>query len=453
MHCNRVTDRHGLYTIDGEPLHTATIRAAHVGMEHDVDLVHLSVRDMVSNLCRIHIGKITREFDLDNGFWRTIHYDEAGRYADDIIKDWRIHGEDTFASIYDTTLCYIRVIQDAANSMPNRVLHDSDWEFTPEYGTAPKSIYPPSKPPDYKYGEGHTIIPDGTTHPLIAHLSSPEPCPLKDGNSIHMMGAIPHRLSGCDACVSFAPRKTVPSTYEFKNRRVSDIEKTNAILKMIYGIEPQVAFLCEVGARHSILVSDVNLDVSHVYQQVDELVMRFGTPIDCLVTDHQSLHDLLYADAYGNDAKRIIRQGKLLVGTVSEPLGKWIPPRPAAISRADMLHNMERHGFEMIVPRIRPHRSEMRVEYTITSAHFNMEPRWYITGFAVMLCKNTINWHLMLYLAKTYGYLGTLHGILEELVKNDQKFDESLSILRQCAYKPVPTESDTVQEALEIYVH
>lgn len=450
-HRNRVTDRRGLYTTDGRQLGAVTVLAAHAGVERDVDMVHLSVRDMVANLCHVHIGKITRELDLDNGFWRTVHYDEAGRYADDIISDWRRYGRATLGSLHDIVLGYIRTIRDTADRMPDRVLRSGDWKFTPEYGTAPRSIYPPSYPPEYTYGEGHRVVPDGITHPLIAHLASPEPCPLRGGGSACMEGATPHRLAGCGMRVPSAPHGAARSAYRPEGRGMADTKKTDAILEMVDEAEPRLAFLCRDGARHSLLVSGDNLDLPRVYRRADAIAERFGTPVDCLVTDSESLHELLYDDAAGNDAKRIIRCGRRLAGAARDIPGEWAPPRPAAMSRGDMLYNMDRHGFEMIVPRAYPHRSEARSEYTITGAHFSSEPRWYITGFAVMLCKGGINWHLLLYLARTYGYEGTLYGMLAELARNGRELGWPLSVLSRSGTKPVPTEPDTVREALAVY--
>ena len=220
---------------------------------------------------------------------------------------------------------------------------------------------------------------------------------------------------------------------------------------MVAELEPQVAFLCENGVRHSLLVSGDNLDIPRVYRNADSVAERFGTPLDCLATDSKSLDNLLYNDAAGNDAKRIIHCGRRLVGTVRPFSGEWAPPRPAAISHGDMLYNMERHGFDMIVNREYSCDCSIRAEYMINGAHFSFEPRWYISGFAVILCKSRINWHLMLYMARTYSYDGMLHGMLEELAQNGQEFGWPIQMLRQSGAEPAPTEPDTIREALAVY--
>ena len=245
---NRVTDRRGLYTPDGKLLHAGTVRAAYAGTEADMDMVHLSVRDMIFSMCHACMNRIVREFDLDNGFWRSSRYGEAGRYADDILADWFRHGEDTLESLYDVVLGYIRAIRHTADHLPKRMLRDGDWMFTVRHGTAPKSIYPPADPPEYTRGEGHSIIPDGVTHPLIMHLSSSEPCPIKTGGRIE--GAVPHRLAGCKRHAPFAPHEGELPTYESKLHQ-TDVEKTDAIQEMVAELEPQVAFLCENSVRQS----------------------------------------------------------------------------------------------------------------------------------------------------------------------------------------------------------
>lgn len=444
---SRAAGRRGLYTMDGKPLRMSTIRAAYAGVESDIDMIHLSVRDMIFGICHADIDKITMESDLEYGFWSTEQYDEAGRYADDIISDWRAHGGDTIESLYDATRHYIRAIRHTADHIPDRMLRNDDWMFTIRHGTAPKSIYPPSDPPEYTLGEGHSVVPDGITHPLIAHLASSEPCTLKAGKHIH--GAMPHRLAGCRTQVRFASGGgELPAKPIIHNENA---EKVDAIEEMVGEIEPEVAFLCEDGIRHSLLVSGDGLDVPYVYGRADSVAGRFGTPLDCLVADAESLCGLLYGDAGGNDAKRIVRRGRRLAGAVQPFSGEWAPPRPAAITRGDMLYNMGRHGFDMIVHHKYPHHSDIRAEYVIAGTHFTMEPRWYMTGFAVMMCKSRIDWHLMLYLARTYGYEGTLYGMLEELIQNGLEFGWPVSVLRRSGAEPVPTEPDTVREALVVY--
>ena len=56
----------------------------------------------------------------------------------------------------------------------------------------------------------------------------------------------------------------------------------------------------------SLLVSGDGLDIQRVYRGADSVAERFGTPLDCLATNSKSLDNLLYGDAAGNDAKRII---------------------------------------------------------------------------------------------------------------------------------------------------
>lgn len=411
---SRIIGRNGFFDIDGDPFPESVIKSACTGSETDADLLHLSIRDMIFNTNGGSLDRVSLELDLENGYWLTEQYDEAGRYADDILDDWIKNKSMTAESLYDITNCYIRMLRLAADALPKRIIRMKDWKFTAEYGTSPASIYPPHEPPRYTYGEGHSVMPDYLTHPLIKHISE-EDCLLKQNGQIH--GAVPHNQVDC---VKFDRHVNTGRPLSIPARACADKKKRTAIQDALDGIQPEVSVVCEEGARHSMLVAG-DVDISVVYGMADSIQEQFGTPLDCLACDMSSLHQMLYHDLGGNDAKRIAKNVAVL-GSMDEFPGHVMPPRPATVTRADMLYNLDRHGFDMIVRRILPHSKDVRVEYAIAATHFSLEPRWYMTGTAVMLCKNMINWYLMLYLARKYRFVGTLYGVLLELEKKWQRF-------------------------------
>ena len=51
----------------------------------------------------------------------TEQYDEAGRYADDILNDWIKNENMTAESLRDITDYYIRILRFAADNLPKRM--------------------------------------------------------------------------------------------------------------------------------------------------------------------------------------------------------------------------------------------------------------------------------------------------------------------------------------------
>lgn len=193
----RVTERRGLHDTDGNVLPDDVVRAAWYGSAVDGDVCHLSARDMLSNMCTHSIVKMVREFDLERGVWSTNPYDECGRYADDILRDWRAHGIGAYESLHDTVSAYAMEINACAK--PERRFGGADFVYTQEHGTVPKAIPAPKRPAPYRLGEGHTAAPYGVGHPLMEHLARRTP-----------PGLLPRGASRCAPPLNILPRLFPP---------------------------------------------------------------------------------------------------------------------------------------------------------------------------------------------------------------------------------------------------
>lgn len=427
---DRTIDRRGLYDIDGNVLPDHVIGAVQYGSIVDRDVCHLSIRDMVQNLCHSNIMRMVREFDLENNIWFTDPYSECGRYADDILYDWEINGSPTYTSLYDVVSAYADMILSCGK--PHRVFdHNTEFIFTHKYGLIPKTLCDPLRPKPYQIGEGHGTIPDGVDHPLLKHMVNCVPPNLT-----------PHNKSDCSQKITFMPfqQKREVSTHMPKNS--THDEKKGAILDMIRGLEPDAAYVLERNGRHDILMCG-NTSASEAFKQSDAIQTRFKTPVGCLVLNS----DMLLQDQGGNDAKSIVMNGVSVRGTlrVSGPVE---PPRPAAMTSGKIIWNADRNGFPVGIHDMPNPAPYIRPEYIITASQFTNEARLYISGMAVLICQPNINWDLMAYLARTYQFAGTLLGILDGLAENGHVFRYPYSILH--AYKPVQIPVD-FREILRVY--
>ena len=425
----RVTERRGLHDTDGNVLPDDVVRAAWYGSAVDGDVCHLSARDMLSNMCTHSIVKMVREFDLERGVWSTNPYDECGRYADDILSDWRAHGIGAYESLHDTVSAYAMEINACAK--PERRFGGADFVYTQEHGTVPKAIPAPKRPAPYRLGEGHTAAPDGVGHPLMEHLARRTP-----------PGLLPRDASRCARPLEH-PAKTISPAVP--RRPAVQPAKEESIRNMVESLRPDAAYMLERNGRHDVVMRG-GVDPAEAIGLADAIGRRHGTPVGCMTLRSAAL----LRDPSGNDAKLVAARGVALAGDMSVG-GPVRAPRPADVAAARMVWNLDRLGFPMCVreePGLQP---ILRPEYVVAASQFHREARWFLSGTAVLLRRPDIDWDLMTYLARTYRFVGLARGILEALggIDGDGAYREPLSMLG--AGRPVLNEGD-MREALRFCV-
>lgn len=440
---NRINGRIGLYNIDGQNIDDSIINAGYVGSKRDMDILWAAVRDMIKSLCALPICKIKMEIDLDRKIWFTDIDKESSRYADDILCDWMYHGKPTAISLHDIITAYTSKIYATYSLIPNRRISRHDLKSSVEYGTAPSSIWPPNPPVPYIKDEGHKTEPDCLLHPLITnHL--PNCTMVKDG-CIH--GPKPHDVyCGWN---SEKPSKSFIKNHALQRTSLVQKEKNITIKRMIECLNVDCAFVLSDSLRHSVLLANKKPDITKIYDHINMIGDKFGTPVDCLMVSNDAMNDLLM-DKSSNDAKRIMC-GERIIGDGSKPIDVKKPPRPGWFTEYNMLYNMDRFGFEMISNVHKTDTFDIRVEYVIANAYMMGDPRWYISGVAVMLCNADINWYLLLYLSSVYGFGNTLMGLLQELNSSGKSFNTPLHMLTAAGAFPLQTEKDTVTDVLDTY--
>ena len=411
----RVTERRGLHDTDGNTLPYDVIRAAWHGSATDGDICHLSVRDMVCNMCNYHLVQMIREFYLEGGLWYMDQYDECGRYADDILHDWRAGGSGTYISLHDTAAAYIREI--LASPAPDRRFGAADFVYSHKYGTIPNTIPSPKRAAPYRIGEGHTTAPDGVGHPLLAHMVHCTP-----------PGLLPHNRSGCGYDAVQNPWRVCSPA---PRPPLAQPEKEEAIRSMAERLGPDAAYMLERNGRHDILLYG-DIDAAQALDHADAIQYQYGTPTGCIMLQS----DDILGDRFGNDAKCIVARGVPLAGSL-HTRGPIEPPRPAAITESQMVWNLDRFGFPLCVRDAPYPERPIRAEYVVAASQYFMEARWYLTGAAMLLRRLDIDWGLMVYLAKTYRFAGLVRDILEALegVDGDGSYQKPLRMLR--GYAPV----------------
>lgn len=436
-----------LMDADGMALDDDVVVAAFHGSPADFGAVRFSVNRMIVNGCGYDLAKIYAEYDLERHYWSTDRCAKSARHADQVMSDWLAFGSPTLESLHDVVSCVVSEIRAVGSRMRGR--RYVEGSMVCDGGVVgPKEIWPPQKAPDYVSGDGFSSAPDMVAHPLTLHLASGEPCGLDSriGRFGQIDGFLPHSDSGC--------AKQFRS-YVLEDRPVGIVErqygrqrgKESMIEKMVGGCD--YGAVLESGGTHHVLVETD--DVASMVLQSDTIRDASRTPVYCLAANRQTIGALLGDDS-GNDARWIAGRGRTISGNRGTVDGECAPPRPATFSDKMMLYNMERYGFELMGGPPKLAEADVRVEYVIAGAFFSLEPRWYITGAAVMLRRQDISWPLMIYLARMYGFGGSLYGILDSLARQGQaRLDYPLNLFSSLGTELLPTEDDTISEAMRVY--
>lgn len=112
-----------LLDFDRRPLRPRHIRSAFCGSKPDTDIVVYAVFEMINYLAGFALSKITMHDDITKKRWRTITDDVSYSYAAELVCDWRTHGADTDASLYDYVAFYVCMLNDMAREAPAYSLH------------------------------------------------------------------------------------------------------------------------------------------------------------------------------------------------------------------------------------------------------------------------------------------------------------------------------------------
>ena len=194
---------------------------------------------------------------------------------------------------------------------------------------------------------------------------------------------------------------------------------------MVRILRPDAAHVLERNGRHDIALRG-GVDPPEAVRLADAVCAKHGTPVGCIILQS----DALLCDPLGNDAKNIVSRGIPLAGDM-RVRGQVTPPRPAGVTAGQMIWNLDRLGFPMCVRDPPGRESVMRPEYVVAASQFHMEARWYLSGTGMMFRRPDIDWDLMTYLARTYGFAGLMRGILEALERmdGDGTYLEALSML------------------------
>lgn len=436
---SRVTDRRGLFNMDGDKINKPTIIAAYNGSVMDMDILRLSINDAIISILTPYLSRLSVEFCLASGRWPPNPRLEASMYADCILADWRMLGDATITSLYDTMLLHIDYLRNVCLNLPTRNFIPKNFTHDDKHAYTPVSIFPPKRQKEYLFKENDYVY--DLDSPLLLHMIEKK-CKIIKNNVID--GDKRHDV--CDNNLLIKQSTSKQTVRHFKQN-----EKVTEIKNMIKTIKPISAFMSDNFGRCSVLlqIQKSEFNLPHIWNFVDHIESKYNTPFDCLVIDDESFSGLL-ADSFYNDAKRIIANGHNIVGDkidVCEASMSLL-----SISEDDMLYNFEKYGFELFNDgNMGPHNIHLGPEYLIAAAYFKTEPRMYITGVAAILYKNIINWPLLLYLAKTYGFLRSMLGIITELLKYDKNFSEPINLLSRYGCKPIDTEQCTIYDMVRIY--
>ena len=196
-------------------------------------------------------------------------------------------------------------------------------------------------------------------------------------------------------------------------------------------------------------------DIVTLHQDVDGMADGCEARLDLLVLRRNEFEGLV-TDGPGNDAKFILGAGTTIRGRAPTIRGNMEPPDPTQITEDEFEYNMWRHGFELIrsTKYTMPETALIRPEYVIAGVLFGMHDRRISSGIPVMMSNARISYGLLACLARSYGFAGSLLGIMLEMRSEGRLVgvvDEPIAILEGCGIVPKKQYWGMVGEALRVY--
>ena len=189
--------------------------------------------------------------------------------------------------------------------------------------------------------------------------------------------------------------------------------------------------------------------------RMDYLALENETFLDLLKSNEHNtiremLHDkiaILHPQDFWLEIKNITEKG-IRISAISHEIN------PAKISEEDIVFNLARFGYTEIGSKVKQGKL-FCIEYIISSIMFHDDARR-IDAVSVIIAKNPeINYDLLLFLARKYGFGGKILGILRtlrNLVAHGMKtVDEPIRLLEAMRIEEVKANAKSIKEKLRLY--
>ncbi|MEX2191941.1 MAG: hypothetical protein WD717_00975 [Nitrosarchaeum sp.] len=136
-------------------------------------------------------------------------------------------------------------------------------------------------------------------------------------------------------------------------------------------------------------------------------------------------------------------------------ISEEIETNPSKIMEMDLIFNLARFGYVELGPQIKQGKM-ICIEYVISAIMFQNDKRR-IDAISVILAKNLdrVNYDLLLFLARKYGFGGEILGILKSLrnlvVHGMKVIDEPIRLLDVMNIKEIKTDEKRMKDRLILY--
>jgi hypothetical protein len=204
-----------------------------------------------------------------------------------------------------------------------------------------------------------------------------------------------------------------------------------------------------------------------IHTIIDTLQRIHNIRIDYVVLEHKMFLNLLKSDE--SNPIREMLSNKIVI---LNPQDFWLELKkegigeiktivkenetnPAKISEEDMVFNLARFGYTELGPKIKQGKL-ICIEYIINAIIFQNDVRR-MDAIPVIIAKNSdkINYDLLLFLARKYGFGGQILGILKALrnqvVHGMKAIDEPIRLLEATKIEEIKANEKRIGERLRLY--
>ncbi|WP_337863053.1 hypothetical protein [Nitrososphaera sp.] len=188
-------------------------------------------------------------------------------------------------------------------------------------------------------------------------------------------------------------------------------------------------------------------------QQIDYLILNEAKFLDQITSDELNPVQEMLADKitfYGPQnfwhAIQVIAEKGIPIKIAKSETS------PHKISEQDLVYNMAKFGYNEMGTRLTKER-EMCIEYTVAAMMAQGDARR-IEAVPVLLAKNTVNYDMLIFLARKFKLIGKLMGLIQalsDIIPEKKDLQYAIKVMKEMRIEAEPADRASIMEKMRLY--
>lgn len=205
-------------------------------------------------------------------------------------------------------------------------------------------------------------------------------------------------------------------------------------------------------------------DAETLHHAAESLQTMWPTKIDALILTEAKFVDLITSEEI-NPVREMLADKITLYGpqnfwhVIQVIAEKGIPIKiaktetsPRKISEKDLVYNMARFGYNEIGTKLAKEK-EICIEHTVAAMMAQGDARR-IEAVPVLLAKNTVNYDMLIFLAKKFKLIGKLMGLIQalsEIIPEKKDLQYAIKVMKEMRVEAELADRTSILEKMRLY--